>query len=252
MGRTARAIGGASILLAPLAYGISDQLRMVADPPTNAGLVGEYGVPEAVATLASIEANRGTFLAASLLAYAAMLLTVPALVAIWRLSVDRSARWAWTGAVLAAMFALGQAVHLVGHFATSLAAAGSDDHTAAAELMLTVENEPLVLALFVPLYLLGLLAAIPQAIGLRRARVLPLWACLSIIGGTILFLVVGSMPWSSAAWMALMVAGLTPAAATMLRGTTPARSPLDLGSAGVDSPSRASTVALSGRDGSAG
>ncbi len=220
MGRTTRVIGGASILLAPLAYGISDQVRMVADPPTAVGLVGEYGVTEAAATLASIEANRGIFLVASLLAYAAMLFTVPALLAIWRLSVERSPRWAWTGAVLAGMFALGQAVHLIGHFATSLAAAAAEDHTAAAELMLAVENEPLVLALFVPLYLLGLLAAVPQAVGLRRARVVPLWACLAVAAATVLFLVAGSTPWSSAAWMTLMVAGLTPAAAAMLRDTT--------------------------------
>lgn len=218
MARSTRLIGGASILLAPLALGIGDQLRMLADPPTNVGLVnGDYGVAQAAASLASINANRGMFLAASYVMYVGMLLTIPALLAIWRLSVDKAPRWAWTGAVMAVMYTLGQTVHLTGHFAMNQAFSAYHDLNTAAELMVAMEEAPFVLALFVPLYLLGFLGAVPQAIGLKRARVLPLWACLAVIAGTVLFLMVGSTPWSSALWTVLIVGGLAPAALTMLR-----------------------------------
>ncbi|MFA9446700.1 hypothetical protein [Egicoccus sp. AB-alg6-2] len=225
MGRTVRIVGGASIVLAPLLFGIGDQVRMVADPPTEAGIVGEYGIEEATASLAMINANRATFVVASYLFYVAMLLTIPALLAIWRISVARAPRWAWTGAVLAMLFALGQVVHLVGHFAMSQVFAAHDDLTTAAELTLAAESNAFIMALFVPLYLVGLLATIPQAVGLRRARVIPLWATLCLVAGTVLFVVAGSTPATSAIWTVLLVTGLAPAASAMLRGAVDPAAP---------------------------
>jgi hypothetical protein len=217
MGRKTRIVAGASILLAPVLFGVSDQVRMVADPPSSLGAVGEYGVTEATASLASINANRGWFVAASYLAYLGTLLLIPALVAIWRLSVDRAPRWAWAGAALAAMYALGEAVHLAGYNAMSLAFSAHDRPEIAAELMLAMESEPFVFALFIPLVLVGFLSAIPQAIGLRRARVIPLWACLAVIAGTSLSLALGSYPWVTALWTMLVVAGFAPAAIAIMR-----------------------------------
>lgn len=224
MSRTGRIIGGVSVVLAPLLLGIADQVRMVADPPDGAGMVGEYGVEEAAASLATIHANRPTFVAASYLFYVAMLLTIPAVIAIWRASVTRAPRWAWAGAVLGTMFVLGQVVHLVGHFGMSQVFAAYPDLQVAAELTLAAESNTFIMTMFVPLYLLGLLAAIPQAIGLRRARTIPLWASIAVGAGTVVFLVAGSTPVTSSLWTLLLVSGFAPAASAVLRGrvTTPA------------------------------
>jgi hypothetical protein len=218
MGKAVRILGGASIVLAPLLLGIGDQVRMVADPPAGLGIVGEYGIEEATASLAMINSNRTTFVAAAYVFYLAMLLTIPALIATWRLSVARSPRWAWTGAVLATLFVLGQVVHLVGYFGMSEVFAAHPDLETAAELTLAAGSNAFIMALFAPLYLLGLLATIPQAIALRRAQTIPLWACLSVIAGTGLFLVTGSTPATSGIWTLLLVTGFAPAAVVMLRG----------------------------------
>lgn len=215
MGKTARIVAGTSIVLAPLTIGIGDQVRMVADPPASRG-AGGYGVEQAAASLASINANRPAFLAASYLIYLAMLLSIPALLAIWRLSVDRAPRWAWTGAVLATLYALGQAVHLAGYNAMSLVFSAHHDLDSAAEILVAGDSEPFLIALFAPLYLIGLLGVIPQAIGLRRARIIPLWAPIAVTAGLVPFLVLGSTPLVSALSTTLIVVGLAPAALTML------------------------------------
>ena len=56
------------------------------------------------------------------------------------------------------------------------------------------------------------LAYLPQAVALRRARVVPLWATLVVIGATLVFAVLGSTPISSAVWALGLAVGLTQAA----------------------------------------
>lgn len=218
MGRATMVIGAACIVATPAIVAVADQLRMVVEGRSSAGLVDtEYGVESVLADLAAIEESRGLFVLSSALSYAAVVTFVAALLAIWRLSVGRSPRWAWAGAVLAAAGALGTMVHIMGYHGMSLVALDVPDRAAAAEFMVAAESTPFVIALFTPFFL-TLLCPIPQAVGLLRARVIPLWACLSIVAGTILFAVVGSTPWSTALWAALVIAGFNPAAAAMLRG----------------------------------
>jgi hypothetical protein len=217
MGRTTRVIGGASIVLAPLVIAVADELRMVAEGWSTAGLVNtEYGTETVLRDLAAIEQNQGLFTLSATLSYAAVPLAVAALLAIWRLSVGRSPRWAWAGALLAGAGALGTMVHILGYHGLSLVALDVPDRAAAAEVMVAAESTPFVIALFTPFFL-TLICPLPQAVGLFRARVVPLWACLSIAVGTVLFAVLGSTPWSTALWAVLVIAGFTPAARAMLR-----------------------------------
>jgi hypothetical protein len=217
-----RLIGASSILLVPLFLGIGDQLRMAAEPPTGLGGVDpEYGVAEAAATLASIDEHRGLFLAASCVVLAAVLLAFPAMLAIWRLEVDRSPRWAWAGAILAALGIIGESVHLVGYFGLSLVFSAFHDPDVAAELFVATGFHPFVIALFIP-FLLGVLAPIPQVVGLRRARVVPMWAAVAVVMGVPIMVVAGSTPVTSAATTILLVVGLLPAARAMLHLHDPA------------------------------
>jgi hypothetical protein len=212
-----RVLAGTSILLAPLLWGIGDQLRMAAEPPASVGIVNDgYGVAEAAATFASIDANRGTYVAASFVVYLAVLFAVPALLALWRLSVARAPRWAWAGAILAVVSVIGETVHLVAYFGLSQLLSAHEDLEVAAEIFVAAESNGLLLALIVP-YLLGLLAPIPQAIALRRARVVPLWAAIAVVTGVVVLLVAGSTPISSALATVLLVGGLLPAARSVVR-----------------------------------
>jgi hypothetical protein len=198
MNRSTRVVGGAAIVLTPLVIAVADQLRMLAEGTSSAGVVNtEYGVDTVLADLAAIEENQALFTLSSALSYLAVPLAVAALLSIWWLSVGRSRRWAWAGALLAGAGALGTMVHILGYHGMSLAALGVADREGAAELMVAAERTPFVIALFTPFFL-TLICPIPQAIGLRRARVLPLWACLSVVAGTVLFAVLGSTPWSTA------------------------------------------------------
>jgi hypothetical protein len=234
MGPIARTVGGVSVVLAPALLAMSDHLRMAVEPATSlGGLEAAPTVETVLADLSAVEAARGTYLASAWTSYAALLLMIPALVAIWRLSVRRSPRWAWAGATMAALGVVGVAVHMYGYFGQSLAALEVTDRAAAADLILTGDGVPIVIALFVP-YFLAFLCVLPQAVGLFRAGVIPLWACLALGAGTVLFLLLGSTPVTTTAWALLLVAGFAPAALAMLRGSAPAR--IESSRAGVVTP----------------
>ena len=222
MKKRTRVVLAASIVLAPLTFGIGDQLRMRAMPADQ-----EAWSDFVAAMLESVAADSGLWTAASYTFYLAMFLGVAATIAIWRLSVARAPRWAWAGAILGGLGAIGEAVHLTAHFATLGAFASYEDRALAAELYMVLEEHPFAMALFVP-FLLGIFALIPQAVGLRRARAIPLWATLALVGGLVTMMVAGgSTPLASAVFTVLAVIGLSPAALAMLRDPTlaPATAP---------------------------
>jgi hypothetical protein len=222
MARTAYVIGGVSIVAAPVLVAIADELRMAAEPPASEGLVdAEYGVDSILAGLQVIEQNRGLFTVGAVLSYAAVLVLVPSLLAIWRASVGRAPGWAWAGAVMAMLGVTGSMVHVTGYHGSTLTALDFADRTGAAEFMVALESNGFVIALYAPFFL-ALLCPIPQAIGLFRAKVIPLWACLAVVTGAVVSAVIGSTPWSTALAGVLFVAGLAPAAAAMIR-----RGPVD-------------------------
>jgi hypothetical protein len=157
--------------------------------------------------------------------FVGVLLTLPAVLAAWRVAVDRAPRWAWAGAALAMLGVLGEMAHLTGYFAIQGIVSGELDPAIGATVMMATERDPLFLVLFAPFFL-ALLCVIPQAIALLRAKVIPIWAGVALLGGTAVMAVFGSSLWSSAAWTALMVAGFAPAAVVMLRGRPHARVPV--------------------------
>lgn len=218
MGRIATVVAGMSPVLVPLSFGAGDQLRLQADTAATSG--GDYGPRQIVDELGVIAAHPGQFLAASYLLYLAALLSIPALLTIWRLAAHASPRWAWAGAVMAALGVVGQSVHLVAYFGINRVLAEQPDAIAASGLRLALESDLLMSSLFAPFFL-ALVCFVPQAVALRRAAVIPTWACLSVITGTVLFVVVGSQPWSSALWTLLLVVGFAPATAAVLRERSP-------------------------------
>jgi hypothetical protein len=232
MGRRLRIVAAGSIVLAPLGFGIVDQLRMMSVTPADVGpavgAVEEYGLEQEVARLAEIQANPGFFTAAATLEYVMFFVAIVAFVAIWRLAVDRAPRWAWAAAGLSTVAAFGLVTHLSSYFGPSMVAAGQEDLTAAAAFLLAMGESPFMLALIVPFLLGTLLTPVVQGIALRRARVVPLWAPFAIVAGTLLIAMTGSQRWSSAIYSLLLVAGFAPAALAMLRRDHRSTPPSDL------------------------
>jgi hypothetical protein len=214
MKKRTRVTLAASLVLAPLTFGIADQLRMQVMPAQD----GEWGEAYIASMLENIAADSGRWIAVSTTFYVAAFLGLLATFTIWRLAVARAPRWAWTGVILGLLGFFGEAVHLAAHFATLGAFASSQDLATAAELYGTLEADPFAMALFVP-FLLGMFAIVPQAIGLRRARVVPLWAVLLLVGGFLAVMFAGgSTPVATGVWTILATIGFTPAALAMLRG----------------------------------
>lgn len=226
MAKTAEIAGAAGIVLTPLLFGGADLLRMSAEGVGEVGGVATtWGSTEAMAQLAAIDTHRGTFELASWLAYAGLLASIPAAVALWRLAATRSRRWAWTGLVFAALGVIGGTVHLTGYYGLLQLLSAQSDRQSAAELGLAFDAVPFNAALFVP-FLFGALAWLPQTVALRRARIVPLWAVLTVCVGTVVFLGVGSQPWSTVMWAGALVIGLVPAARALLSTEPAASSPV--------------------------
>jgi hypothetical protein len=90
---------------------------------------------------------------------------------------------------------VGQTVHLTGYFGLLQVSSQAADLEEQAKLHVALEQNAFLGALFlIPFLLCALGAPIPQAIGLRRARVLSLWACIAVVLAAALMLTVSSTP----------------------------------------------------------
>jgi hypothetical protein len=218
---------GVCLLAWPVVLVIADLIRMTADTSDGEGTVG---------VLTAISENLGAFQLAGWLFYLLAVLTIPVTIVLWRLAVDRSPKLAWTGAVLGTMSVVGQFVHLSGYFGTMQALAQQSDLAVAAEMADAQATGGFASVLFAP-YLIGLiLAPLFQSIALVRAKVLPVWAMVSVIVGQVVFTVLQSTPVGTSAYGLLLLVGFLPAALLAIRGTGATDSPAAQSAEGVTIP----------------
>ncbi|NLG23274.1 MAG: hypothetical protein GX555_17780 [Actinomycetales bacterium] len=209
----ARMLGAIAVLLTPVVITVADLLRLGAE-----GDVLADGSPGSTAQLfAAVDANRGPWEAGAWLFYLAAILTIPMVLLLWRLAVDRAPVLAWAGGVLGAGMVTGQIAHLMGYFATVGALSGMPDTEAAVSAQQALDASSLGFAVFAPFLLGVLLAPAVLALALWRARVIPAWALGSVLLGTVVFGAFSGQPWASVVWGAALVAGLLPAARAALR-----------------------------------
>jgi len=212
MGRFARIVGAVSIIAAPVLLGAADELRMFSEQATGeVGIVTESGEAEALAQFAAIARNMSMYEGAAWLAFAGVLLSIPAAAAMWALAKDRSRIWAWTGLVLGVLGIVGQVVHLVGYYAHQLLFASAIDPAIGLRVANALEEQAYFAVLFIPFFF-AYLAYVPQTVALRRARTIPLWTMIVALAATVLFLGLGSTPISTAVWALGLAVGLAPAA----------------------------------------
>lgn len=233
MSNRAKSAAAVSVLLMPVSIAVGDLIRMLG-VPVVAAPDGEP-VERVAAELAAAATHRGAFTAASWVFYAAAVLTIPMVILLWRLAVDRSPKWAWAGAVLGACSVVGQFVHLGVYFGATPAFAANGDRAMASQLWVDWSTDAFATAVFIP-YLVGIvLAPGVAAVALKRAGVIPGWGLAAVLVATVLFAVLGSTPVVTPVWAMLLVVGFGPAAMRALRGGTAA------GAASVD-PQLASTA----------
>lgn len=215
---SARKLGAAATLAFPITIVVGDFFRIRAEK----GMLGDGTTVESVVSqLEAVEANSGSFAVASWMFYAAAILTIPMVLFLWRLAVDRSPRWAWVAALLGACSVMGQIAHCMSYFAP-IQAYASGDHELGAQAMIALTESLYGLAVFAP-YLLGIMLFPPvAAIALRRAEVLPLWAMVAVIVGSVLFVSMADLWWVTALWGAALIAGFAPAVQHGLRSASTA------------------------------
>lgn len=210
---SARRIGALATIAFPVTFVVADFLRIRGE----AGAVGDNDTVESILThLAAVGSGAGPFTLASWLFYVAALLTIPTVVFLWRVAVERSPRWAWAAAVLGACAVIGQIAHCMGYFAPLLALSGID-HSAGAEAFLALSTHGYSLAVFMP-YLIGLTFFPPVAvIALWRAQVTPRWAAIVTVLGSIAYIPFAGPWWVTAGWAATLLVGFAPAVRLGLR-----------------------------------
>ncbi|MCK0110740.1 hypothetical protein MWU75_01105 [Ornithinimicrobium sp. F0845] len=208
----ARTLGAIAVLLTPVVITVADLLRLGAE-----GGVLADGSASTTQLFTAVNAHRGAWEAGAWLFYLAALLTIPMVLLLWRLAVDRAPVLAWTGGVLGAGMVTGQIAHLMGYFVTVGALSGMPDTEAAVSAQQSLDASSLGFAVFAPFLLGVLLAPAVLALALWRARVIPGWALGSVLLGTVVFAAFSGQPWASVVWGVALVAGLLPAARSALR-----------------------------------
>ena len=205
------AAGAIALLLAPVSGWAAGTLESLA-------LDGASPTSDPAAFFASIAANGGLWNTSGVLLFAMTLLTLAWVPAVWRLTVDRSARWAWTAAVIGTLYAIGQMVHLVSWGVLNDALAASAETSAALAVIGAFESSSFFMLVFAP-YLLGALLAAPMAaVALRRARLLGVWSVVVIGASTIAAAILGTDNLIGAAvYSVLLITGFTPAVVRVLR-----------------------------------
>ena len=205
------AAGAIALLLAPISGWAAGTLESLA-------LDGASPSADPAAFFASIAANGGLWNTSGVLLFVMSLLTLAWVPAVWRLTVDRSPRWAWTAAVIGTLYAIGQMVHLVSWGVLNDALAASAETSAALAVIGAFESSSFFMLVFAP-YLLGALLAAPiAAVALRRARLLGVWSVVVIGAATIAAVILGTDNLIGAAvYSVLLITGFTPAVVRVLR-----------------------------------
>ena len=203
-------LGAAALLLAPIAGSIGGALELLAigsaDPASDPS-----------AFLGAVESASGLWTGMGIAMLAMALLTMAWTPAVWRLAHGRSRRWAWAAASAGALFAFGQAVHLVSWVALTSALASALPADDALRLIAALESSPIFMTIFAP-YLLGALLAPPiAAVALWRSRQLPVWSIPIIAVASVAMLLLGtSSPLVLIGYPLLWIAAFAPALGRLL------------------------------------
>lgn len=208
----ARRIGAIALLLMPVAIAAGDYFRITSEDPDHRGA----GVGDVTHQLAYIDAHRSGFETAGWMFTIAAVLTLPLVLLVWRLTVDRAPKAAWVAGVLGSCFAVGQFVHLYGYFGAQQVASAADDRHAAAQLLVDWNSNALSNLVFMPFLIGFFLSPLAMTIALQRAGVVKWPAIAVIVVATVVSVALSTVSWGSVLWAVLFLAAVGPAARAVL------------------------------------
>jgi hypothetical protein len=174
MDKLARITGGVALVAAPITL-VASELLYGSQPE------------DPVKGLAALEAQTASWRAANLLGLLAATLFIPAIVTLASLpGSGRGRRWSAVGAVLGALGVVGYAAHTGAFVVIGQMAEQTADRQAMADLLGAADANPTMAVVFA-LFLLGLyLGLVLLVVGAWRARRVPLWSMVAVLGAVVL------------------------------------------------------------------
>lgn len=206
------------LLAVPVLLLLMDIPRMVAER-TGALTFGfeDTGGDNFTAATTSIQGHTAIFGVATVLTLLTAFVAAPAVVLGWRMAKDGAPVLAGIAAFAGVCFVLGRAIHASIYFGLQLFLLDNVEVGEAARLMEQLQLHWAMLLVLVPT-IIGLSLWLPLLAGsLYRARMIPLWALLCVIGAMVVLVVLGSSFMTTPIFAGLFIAGLWPAAALVLR-----------------------------------
>lgn len=178
--RSTRTLAAVGLLAGALSFTAADLVRRLVEPAD----------PTAVTLVEAAGQHTGAWVAAGLLSALTPFLLLPGLGVLAATVAGRGARVVRIGAVLIGIGSIAASVHAAGYFGTyDVLARSSVDDSAVRAVNSASEVSPFFVP-FIVLFMLGmLLGPIVLGVGMRRARLVPVWAPIAAVvsavaGGT--------------------------------------------------------------------
>lgn len=179
-----RTVSGVCLILAPLAFGGADVVRL----SIEGGLSGQ-------AQLEAIAGNTGLYAVVTVLNMVGLILFVPAILGLMHLLRDRSTLLSHVGGGLALIGVLGFVAHNAGYFGLMGGLATSELSQQQALQFIGHMEASVSVIMYVLMFLIGFqFGPLLLGIGLYRAQVVPRWVAGLVISGMVLWIVAGFTP----------------------------------------------------------
>ena len=179
MTTTTRArIGALLLVIGPLAFTVADLLRRLVEPS---------GSPKAPAIADAVGDHGGLWLLAGLLSVVAALCLVPGVLALLPVSSGsttegRGSRLTTLGVAMVAIGGIASAGHAVAFYAPYALYARANTSADALTALDDASESYALLVLLIALFIAGMmLGSIVLFIGLRRARLVPIWSVVAVV-----------------------------------------------------------------------
>ena len=197
------------LLAVPILLALADVLRMRAEGGSSiSGGVGS--APDMVPHFESLALHRPEMGVATVLTFATAFIAMFAVSLLWKLGAKQSPVLGRIVLVLGVFFVLGRVIHTIVYFGMMLYFSANYPPAEAAKLNDSMGSFWVVNMVIVPT-VIGLALWLPLAgILLWRVRVIPLWAGIAVVAGTLLLIVMGSSFATTILMAVLTVAGFAP------------------------------------------
>lgn len=201
------------LVLAPLLLVAADLLRMSAEENGRAtgGVDVNADANSLMANFAAIAGNRATYGVATVVTFVLAFVAVPAVLLGWSMTAKATPVLAKVAAVVGLLFVFGRVTHTFTAFALPMILVEQMPIAEAAQLYAALNLHWAAALVIIPT-VIGIALWFPLlAVALYRARIIPVWAMVSTLLGSVVLMVLGSSFVATPIFGVLTVVGLLPA-----------------------------------------